>query len=132
MYKKNLNPQITFENFNQPLGLKLNPENRWVKKAEDIPWEVIEEKYASLFPSFTGTVAKPLRMALGSLIIQKEYGYADRELVAQIQENPYYQYFVGLPGYQDAALVYHMIRRFWCTSGSGLRQRFWPTSTTLS
>ena len=103
MYKKNLNPQITFENFNQPLGLKLNPENRWVKKAEDIPWEVIEDKYASLFPSLTGTVAKPLRMALGSLIIQKEYGYADRELVAQIQENPYYQYFIGLPGYQDAA-----------------------------
>ena len=63
MYKKNLNPQITFENINQPLGLKLNPENRWVKKAEDIPWEVIEDKYASLFPSFTGTVAKPLRKA---------------------------------------------------------------------
>jgi len=103
MYKKNQNPQITLENFDQPLGLKLNPENRWIKKAGEIPWDVIEDKYASLFPSLTGTVAKPLRMALGSLIIQKEYGYADRELVAQIQENPYYQYFIGLPGYQDVA-----------------------------
>jgi IS5 family transposase len=102
MYKKNQNAQITLENFNQPLGLKLNPENRWIKKADDIPWDMIEDKYASLFPSLTGTVAKPLRMALGSLIIQKEYTYADRELVAQIQENPYYQYFIGLPGYQDA------------------------------
>lgn len=116
MYKKNQNPQITLENFNQPLGLKLNPENRWIKKAEDIPWDVIEDKYASLFPSLTGTVAKPLRMALGSLIIQKEYGYADRELVAQIQENPYYQYFIGLPGYQDAtpydpSLLVHFRKR---------------------
>lgn len=28
--------------------------------------------------------AKPLRTALGSLIIQKQYGYSDRELVDQI------------------------------------------------
>ena len=26
--------------------------------------------------------------------------YSDRELVEQIQENPYYQYFIGLPGFQ--------------------------------
>ena len=24
----------------------MNPENRWVKKAETIPWDAIEEKYA--------------------------------------------------------------------------------------
>ena len=40
-----------------------------------IPWEAIEEKYAELFPSDTGMPAKPLRMALGSLMIQKQYGY---------------------------------------------------------
>jgi len=34
MYKKNRNKQLAFEHFDQPLGLKLNPENRWVKKAE--------------------------------------------------------------------------------------------------
>ena len=45
--------------------------------------------------------AKPLRMALGSLIIQKQYEYSDRELVEQLTENPYYQFFVGLPGYQQ-------------------------------
>ena len=44
---------------------------------------------------------KPLRTALGSLIIQKQYGYADRELVAQITEKPYYQYFIGLAGCQQ-------------------------------
>ena len=45
--------------------------------------------------------AKPFRMALGLLIIQKQYGYSDRELLEQITENPYYQYFVGLPGFQN-------------------------------
>ena len=40
-------------------------------------------------------------MALGSLLIQKQYHYPDEELVEQIRENPYYQYFIGLPGYED-------------------------------
>lgn len=100
MYKKNRNKQLAFSNFNQPLGLQLNPDNRWVRKAETIPWDAIEERYAELFPSNRGVPAKPLRMALGSLIIQKQIGCSDRELVEQITENPYFQYFIGLPGYQ--------------------------------
>ena len=59
------------------------------------------EKYAELFPSKTGMPAKPLRMALGSLLIQKQYGYSDEELVEQLRENPYYQYCIGMPGYED-------------------------------
>lgn len=101
MYKFNRNRQFSLSDFNQPIGLKMNPENRWIKKAETIPWNEIEEQYASLFPSETGMPAKPLQTALGSLLIQKQYGYSDRELVEQIRENPYYQYFIGLPGYQD-------------------------------
>lgn len=102
MYKFDRNHQFSLSDFNQPLGLKMNPENRWVKKAETIPWEAIEEKYAALFPSKKGMPAKPLRTALGSLLIQKQFQYSDRELVEQIRENPYFQYFIGLPGYQDA------------------------------
>ncbi len=40
-------------------------------------------------------------MALGALIIQSEFQYADTEVVNQIRENPYLQYFVGLPSYKD-------------------------------
>jgi len=103
MYKKNRNHQFSLADFNQPMGLKLNPENQWIRKAALIPWDEIEDKYAALFPSNTGTVAKPLRMALGSLMIQKEYGFSDRDLIDQIQMNPYYQFFIGLPGYQMTA-----------------------------
>lgn len=70
MYKKNHNKQLAFSNFNQPPGLQLNPENRWIKKAETIPWNLIEERYAELFPSNRGVPAKPLRMALGTLILE--------------------------------------------------------------
>lgn len=100
MYKFHRYHQFSITDFNQPIGLKMNPENRWVKKAETIPWDAIEEKYAALFPSDTGMPAKPLRMALGSLLIQKQLGFSDRELLEEITENPYLQYFIGLPGYQ--------------------------------
>ena len=96
MYKFKREKQISFTYFKQPLGLQMNPDNRWVKKATMIPWDTIEAEYAKLFPSHTGMPAKPLRMALGSLLIQKQYHYPDEELVEQIRENPYYQYFIGL------------------------------------
>lgn len=101
MYMFNRNAQTTFSDFNQPLGMKMNANNRWVKKADMIPQDKIEEKYSKLFPSKTGMPAKPLRMALGSLLIQKQYGYSDEELVEQLRENPYYQYFIGMSGYED-------------------------------
>ena len=58
MYKFDKNHQFSLADFNQPMGLKMNPENRWVKKAETIPWDAIEEKYAALFPSKKGMPAK--------------------------------------------------------------------------
>ncbi len=103
MYRPIDNLQHSFLDFNQPMGLKMNPENRWVKLADLIPWEKFEANYAEQFPSNTGNVAKPLRMALGSLIIQTKFQYSDRELVEQITENPYLQYFIGLSGYQEEA-----------------------------
>lgn len=66
MYKKDRFHQFSLADFNQPMGLKMNPENRWVKRAATIPWEAIEDRYAELFPSNTGVPAKPLRVALGS------------------------------------------------------------------
>ena len=103
MYKFDRYHQYSLSDFNMPLGMEMNPENRWVKKATMIPWDEIEDRYAELFPSEVGMPAKPLQTALGSLLIQKEYGYSDRELVEQIKENPYYQYFIGLPEYEYKA-----------------------------
>ncbi len=103
MYKPIDKLHHSFLDFNQPMGLHMNSDNRWIKLADRIPWDEFEVKYARLFPSDTGNVAKPFRMALGALIIQTKFQYSDRELVEQIAENPYLQYFIGLPGYQEDA-----------------------------
>jgi hypothetical protein len=65
--------QISFSDFGQPVGMQMSAENRWVKKAESIPWSEIEQRYARLFTNKKGNVAKPLRLALGACIIQAEY-----------------------------------------------------------
>jgi len=93
--------QISVTDFGMPMGMALNPDNRWVKKAETIPWEGIEHRYAALFQKGKGNVAKALRMALGALIIQAERGISDAEVPLQIQETPCLQYFCGLPAYED-------------------------------
>lgn len=43
MYKYTDNTQSNFLDFNQPIGLHMNPENRWIKMADAIPWEVFEK-----------------------------------------------------------------------------------------
>lgn len=43
MYKYTDNTQSNFWDFNQPIGLRMNPENRWIKMADAIPWEVFEK-----------------------------------------------------------------------------------------
>ena len=83
------NGQISLADFRQPVGMNLKEGNRWVKKAQTIPWPEIEKRYAALFTNRKGNVAKPLRLALGACIIQAEYGYSDEETALQIQENPY-------------------------------------------
>jgi IS5 family transposase len=93
--------QIKFSDFGLPMGVTLSPDNRWVKKAELIPWENIELKYAALFKNRKGNVAKPLRLALGSLIIQNDRHLSDEETPLQIQETPCLQYFCGMPEYKD-------------------------------
>ena len=41
------------------------------------------------------------------MILKERLGVTDRELTEQIAENPYFQYFLGLPCYQDEAPFHH-------------------------
>ena len=100
------NGQISLSDFKQPIGMNLKESNRWVKKAQTIPWPEIEKRYAKLFTNRKGNVAKPLRLALGACIIQAEYGFSDEETAHMIQEHPYFQYFCGYAGYDDERLPF--------------------------
>lgn len=101
--KKYQNRQITLFDFNQSLGTELDEDNEWILLAEAIPWGRLEEAYKAQFSSTTGHPAKPLRMVLGSLIVQKRKKCSDRGLIKEIQENPYIQYFIGMERYSTRA-----------------------------
>ncbi len=76
--------------------MQLDRNNEWVLLGDRIAWNSLEEKYAAMFPSPSGHPAKSLRMALRALIIQKRKKLSDRAPVAEIAENPYLQYFIGM------------------------------------
>lgn len=99
MYKAVTAHQITFFDFNQSCGMQLDEDNEWVRLSKAINWSGLEKVYAEMFPSPKGHPAKPLRMALGSLIIQKRKKLSDRALVKEIAETPYLQYFIGVSAY---------------------------------
>lgn len=58
------------------------------------------EAYYQSLSNRQGRPTKDARLVIGAVIIKHKLCLSDRETVAQIQENPYLQYFVGLPGYQ--------------------------------
>ena len=103
MYRREHRHQLSFKDFFLPFGGQLSGDNRWIKLAELIPWDELEDDYASQFCKGFGAPAKPFRMALGALIIKARLGLTDEELVGQIKENPYLQFFIGLEVFQHSA-----------------------------
>ena len=61
MYRKRENQWLLPHEFFLPFAGKLNEENRWVKLAQLIPWNLVEEHYAKLrnFPEQT-PIKRPL------------------------------------------------------------------------
>lgn len=97
MYKRT--DQLSIDDFVFPYGA-LSADNRWVRLAGLIDWRRVESEYASRF-SDNGAPAHPARMALGALIAKQMLGCSDRELVSQVEENPYLQFFLGMKEYSD-------------------------------
>ena len=115
MYQKENTIVQEIPDFYHPFGGKMDPENRWIKTKKMIPWEMMEEKYASHFKAI-GRKAKKDQMAMGALLIQQKLGLTDEETVAQIIENPYLQYFIGLSEYQgkkpfDSSMMVYFRKR---------------------
>jgi len=110
LYQRTESQMILPGDFFLPFGGKLAEDNRWVLLAQMIPWWKLEEKYAKNFKkSLKGQKAVSIRVALGALIIQERLGTDDRETLRQILENPYLQYFLGLPEYQYRRPFHHSL-----------------------
>lgn len=95
--------QLSLAEFDWPFQTALDKNNRWVKLSECIPWDELAEGYYQGLTATQGRPTKDARLVIGAVIIKHKLCLSDRETVAQIQENPYLQYFVGLPGYQMEA-----------------------------
>ena len=95
MYKFEARQTILPQDFFLPFGGKLNPENQWCKLAGLINWGILEDQYAKNFEDVNvGQKALPVRVAVGSLIIQNRKTLSDRQMVQEITENPYMQYLI--------------------------------------
>jgi len=92
--------QLSLAEFDWPFQTALDEHNRWVKMSECIPWDELAAGYYYGLPDTQGRPMKDARLVIGAVIIKHKLCLSDRETVLQIQENPYLQYFVGLPGYQ--------------------------------
>ena len=118
MYRKNPDGQLAFKDFYLPFGGKLRGDNRWVRLAEMIPWDLVDSFYAQNFASLEqGAPAKPARLAFGALIIKERLGVSDEEAVEQIRENPYLQFFLGFHEFRDerpfdSSMYVHFRKRF--------------------
>ena len=103
MYERKARQVSLFEDATLFGGVRLDPGNKWVKMARLIPWEEFEEQYAALFSNpKEGKPAKSARIAIGTIVIKKRYGFSDEDITEEIRENPYLQYFLGFEEYSSA------------------------------
>ena len=96
--------QLTLAGFEAPFESSLDPGNRWVMLSQCIPWDGLAEGYYQRLSLDQGRPAKDARLVIGAVIIKHKLCLSDEETILQIQENPYLQYFVGLPCYRKEAV----------------------------
>lgn len=100
MIKYTSQNQLSFEGFDTTFENQLDPNNRWVKLAVLIPWDDLAMSYYKLMDSGMGAPSKDARLIIGSLIIKHKMKLADEEVIEQLKENIYMQYFVGYSSFQ--------------------------------
>ncbi|MCI5168329.1 MAG: transposase [Candidatus Electrothrix sp. GM3_4] len=62
-----------------------------------IPWGKIIMRLSSFYTKDKGAVGKSLRIMIAILIVMKHYKLSDRDVIQQIKENRYMQYFCNVP-----------------------------------
>ena len=96
--------QLEMVGFDTPFVKELNPENRWVRLAKQIPWDSLVSVYRRQLNNYLkGADGINPRVAIGAIIIKHMCDLSDRETILQIQENVYMQYFIGYSSFSDEA-----------------------------
>jgi len=87
-----------------PFGGKLDERNRWLRIADLIPWEELEEEYAEYF-SDIGRPATDSQLVIGLLLLKHMTGLSDEGVVEEVLENPYMQAFCGFEHFETGELL---------------------------
>ena len=66
--RKDSTPELP--RFDMVFGGTLRKDNRWVVLGDIIPWDEVETRYAELFSGSNGRPALPIRVALGSRLME--------------------------------------------------------------
>ena len=96
--------QSTFEEAHKQEWIKqniTNPTHDLVILRRVIPWERIIARLIGFYDAEKGRFGKSLRIMIAILIVAKLRKLSDRQVVAQVKENRYIQYFCNvlvLPG----------------------------------
>ena len=70
--------------------------------AEEIDWDFLDRRFASVCAAGPGQPPLPSRLVAGLLILKHMHDLSDEVLCARWIENPYYQYFCGEESFQHA------------------------------
>jgi IS5 family transposase len=84
MYRKFQIGQLSIEEFHVLFGGTLDSDICWVLFSWLMPWEELEEAYASFSP-VTVTPAKPVRLAFGALFIKRQLCLSDEKVIEKIR-----------------------------------------------
>ena len=103
MYWREHGDHLSFNDFLLPFGGQLTADNCWIKLAQLIPSDELEDDDTSQFCKGFGATAKSFYMALGALIIKARLGLTHEEFVEQIKDNASLQFFIDLEGFQYSA-----------------------------
>lgn len=116
MIRYTSNKQLKLELFESPFERGLDAENRWVKLAAHLPWDKMASIYHQTMSSDQGAPGKNARIVIGAVILKHKLKLSDREVIQQIRENAYLQYFLGLERFTndpvfDPSLFPHIRKR---------------------
>lgn len=82
-----------------------------------IPWQKIIDKLVIYYDDKKGRLGTPIRTVIAVLIVEKLRLLSDRQVIKQVKENRYIQYFCNVKD-EDLACFMH------CSNLSKLRKRF--------
>jgi len=75
----------------------IDPTQDLVILRDVIPWEKIIMRLSSFYSKDKGAVGKSLRVMIAIMLVMKHYELSDRDVIQQIKENRYMQYFCNVP-----------------------------------